>query len=268
MAGSAIHIAPPSADVINLAIASIVIHSILLPVAAWITWSHGKTGMLCWPIFLSFFALQFLSDGWQISVRDKPNVPNAVSIFTNAGIMTCLAFGIVGIVFEATPWVNRGFLGLTHLANTVGITLATYGGSPSEKKHGQVASSILNKTGNCLIIFVLAVLGIWVALIAKSVLRYPNHPHVRHAKIMLITASLGWPFQTIRTIYSATYAFDRIPDLDPVMGSFTTKLVLIFGLQLIVTLVLIAGGWLTKDVNKNKALRVRSHELELEALNN
>lgn len=94
-------IPPPSANVINLAIASIIIHAILLPFVAWTTWKHGKRGMVCWPIFLSFFLFRFLSNGWQLRVRNEPDIPNAVSIFTNAGIFDCLLLTLLGITYEA-----------------------------------------------------------------------------------------------------------------------------------------------------------------------
>lgn len=93
-------IAPPSASIINLAIADLAIYGALFFPTCWITWKHGKTGMVCWPIFLSYFALRFVSDAYQIAHRNDPNIPNTVAIMTNAGSLACLSLTIIGILYE------------------------------------------------------------------------------------------------------------------------------------------------------------------------
>lgn len=91
---------PPSADKIHLAIASLIIFGLLLFPAIWITWKHGKRGMICWPIFVSFFPLRFVSDAWQIAQRNEPEIPNTVTIMTNAGSIACLSLTLIGMVYE------------------------------------------------------------------------------------------------------------------------------------------------------------------------
>ena len=91
---------PPSADKINLAIADLVLYILLLFPVIRITWRHGKAGMVCWPIFISFFPLRFVSDAYQIVKRNEPAIPNAVAIMTNAGSIACLSLTIIGLIYE------------------------------------------------------------------------------------------------------------------------------------------------------------------------
>lgn len=91
---------PPSASIINLTIADLVIYAVLLFPVIRITWKHGKSGMVCWPIFLSFFALRFVSDAYLIANRHKPQIPNPVVIMTNAGSIACMSLTIVGVIYE------------------------------------------------------------------------------------------------------------------------------------------------------------------------
>ncbi|KAM0542045.1 hypothetical protein ACHAPJ_012971 [Fusarium lateritium] len=91
---------PPSASIINLTIADLAIYAVLLFPVIRITWKHGKSGMVCWPIFLSFFALRFVSDAYLLANRHKPQIPNPVVIMTNAGSIACMSLTIVGIIYE------------------------------------------------------------------------------------------------------------------------------------------------------------------------
>lgn len=91
---------PPSANKINLAIAELVLYVLLLLPVIWITWKHGKAGMTCWPILVSYFALRFVSDAYQIANRNEPELPNVVVIMTSAGSIACLSLTIIGAIYE------------------------------------------------------------------------------------------------------------------------------------------------------------------------
>ena len=84
----------------HLAIADLVLYILLLFPVIRITWRHGKAGMVCWPIFISFFPLRFVSDAYQIAKRNEPSIPNAVAIMTNAGSIACLSLTIIGLIYE------------------------------------------------------------------------------------------------------------------------------------------------------------------------
>jgi tryptophan-rich sensory protein len=100
-AAAAFLIPPPQTSVINLAIIELIIYSLSLPLALYITWKHGKKGMTAWPLFVSFLGMRIVSDAYQITNRAQPNIPNVVIIITNAGSVTCLQLTLIGMVYEA-----------------------------------------------------------------------------------------------------------------------------------------------------------------------
>ncbi|KAH6657512.1 hypothetical protein BKA67DRAFT_643507 [Truncatella angustata] len=170
---------------------------------------------------------------------------------TNAGSLACLSLAIIGILYEVNimlpyprRWTEKSILGITHLTNTAGIALATYGGSPSATAAGGVAAQNLNQIGNCLMLFVIFVMCWWIwPTWKRSSALGPNHPITRPARLMIFSAAAAIPFQLVRLAYNTTYAFDHLPLLDPIMGSFAVRLILLFFMQLGVSLALIAGGW-------------------------
>ncbi|KAH6695742.1 hypothetical protein F5X68DRAFT_147629 [Plectosphaerella plurivora] len=245
---------PPSAAKVNLAIADLVIYAILFFPVTWITWKHGKTGMVCWPIFISYFALRFVSDAWQVAKRNEPELPNTVAIMTNAGSIACLSLTLIGMVYEVNillplppkRWVEKIMLGVMHIAMTAGIGLATYGGAPSATGAGGVANENLNHIGNCLMIFAMIFgLGGWIWTTGKRVLKLKPHPNFYAAKYLLTAACVALPFQLIRLGHSLTYSFTPYASLDPISGTFATRLILMFGMQLVVAIVATVGGWLS-----------------------
>lgn len=86
---------------LGLAIADLVIYALLLPAAMWVTWKHGMSGMVCWPIFVSYFGLRFAADIHQIQNRNGPLIPDLIVSMTNAGSIACLSLTIIGMVYEA-----------------------------------------------------------------------------------------------------------------------------------------------------------------------
>ncbi|KAJ3524501.1 hypothetical protein NM208_g12041 [Fusarium decemcellulare] len=255
----------PSQNNINLSYAALGIFGVLLLPSVYITWKHGKAGIICWPIFVSFFGLRFVSDAYLIIHKDDVEEPNTVTLMTNAGSIVCLSLTLIGMVYEAVSIVpspsrrlgRKIMLGVTHLANTVGIGMAAYAGKADENEPGGVKNETLNKIGNLLIFLVMVVVLFWLWPAAKRVLAARQETNYKAAKVLLIAVVPGTVLQLIRLSYSLTYAFNRIPSLDPVTGSFATRLILMFGTQLFIVLVVIAGGWMSKDVRPNSQVKVR-----------
>lgn len=100
MADAAASLPPPSLSIIQIAAAEIVIYTILLPPTWYITWKHGKKGMACWTVLISFYGMRFASDIWQIINRNEPNIPGVLLVVTNAGSVACLTLTIIGILYE------------------------------------------------------------------------------------------------------------------------------------------------------------------------
>ncbi|KAF3761190.1 hypothetical protein M406DRAFT_343277 [Cryphonectria parasitica EP155] len=245
---------PPPTDIINLAIAELSLYIVLFSPAVWITWKHGKAGMTCWPMLVSFMAMRFASDISQIINKHEPQVTNQTLIITEAGTLACLSLTIIGLVYEANTilpvsgkgWTQKILLAFTHLTNTTGIAMCTYAGSPSPT--GGVFSAPLNKVGNLMMVFVMLVVGVWIWPTWKRTKVFPRHLNARNARYLLFTAAAALPFQMVRLVYNTTYAFDHVTSLDPVMGTFATQFVLMFLMHLSVVLTSLAGGWLSRRV--------------------
>jgi hypothetical protein len=92
---------PVSSNIVNLAIAELVLYALLLVPSLWIAWRHGKPGMTAWPLFISFIGLRFVADIYQILHRNDPLVPGSnINQVTSAGSITCLTYTLIGILYE------------------------------------------------------------------------------------------------------------------------------------------------------------------------
>lgn len=91
---------PPSANLISLSQADLGISCIFLLLGGYITWRHGKTGMVCWPIFLSAFIARIIADAYLLANQDEPLLPNAVTSMTGAAVTACLSLTLIGAVYQ------------------------------------------------------------------------------------------------------------------------------------------------------------------------
>lgn len=135
-------------------------------------------------------------------------------------------------------------LGIMHLAVTVGIILATYGGAPEPNSSGGVVAEALNRAGNCLMLFAMLFgLGGWIWWTGKHVIALKPSASFQPARSLLLAACVALPFQLVRLGHSLTYSFTPYPMLDPISGAFVTKLILMFGMQLCAVISILVGGW-------------------------
>ncbi|KAI8717609.1 hypothetical protein NCS52_00837300 [Fusarium sp. LHS14.1] len=261
----------PSNNTLNLSYAALGIFGALLLPSVYITWKHGKPGIICWPIFVSFFVLRFVSDAYLIIRKNDPEEPTTVTMMTNAGGIVCLSLTLIGMIYEAVNlipsqskrWGRKIMLGATHLGNTVGIGMAAYAGKPDDDAPGGVKDETLNKVGNILMFLVMVVVLFWLWPSAKRVFSARQEVNYKESKALIMAAGPGIVLQLIRLSYSLTYAFNRIESLDPVTGSFATRLVLMFGTQLCIVLVIIAGGWFSKDALPPSLIKVGAADVEM-----
>lgn len=135
-------------------------------------------------------------------------------------------------------------LGFLHINNTIGVSIAMFGGTPSAT--GGVMSPALNKAGNWLMLLTLFFAYAWMPSTYKKIQRFMGkHPNAQPAQYMFWAVFAAAPFWVIRLVYGTVYAFAYDPlTLDPILGNFETKLVLVFGTWLFASIPLTAGGWL------------------------
>lgn len=110
-------IAPPSEQVIHLTQADLGISCVFLLLCGYITWQHGKTGMVCWPIFITAFIARIIADAYLLANQDDPLIPSAVSTMTDAAVVTCVSLAIIGTVYQS--YVIFFFFFFVFFANVV-----------------------------------------------------------------------------------------------------------------------------------------------------
>lgn len=151
-------------------------------------------------------------------------------------------------------WVSKVSMATINLTNTAGIAMATYGSSPSDK--GGVQNKLIGEIGNILMLVALVLIVAWLWPTLLRIRSNVHHPNASSARWLLWGAVAALPFQIIRTIYNATYAFTLTSSLDPFFGSFATKVVLLFLMEMLAAIALVGGGWMSKGV-------IRVDEVEL-----
>lgn len=128
----------------------------------------------------------------------------------------------------------------------MGIAVATYGGAASATGEGGVINKNLDQIGNLIMLFVLFAVCGWFWPTYRKIQRYEaiNHPNARPARNMFWGGVVAMPFWIARIGYGCVYAFNHsTSSLDPVMGSFAVKLVLLFGMWFCASVALCVGGW-------------------------
>lgn len=146
-------------------------------------------------------------------------------------------------------WTYKIILGVTHLSNTAGIGMATYGGAADSEGEGGVKNKTFEQIGSLIMLWVLFAVCAWMWPTWKKVQRFAGyHPNARPAKMLLFGGAGAMPFWLVRMGYQTYYAFEHPSALNPVMGSFATKLVLLFFPYLGASVALLAGGWLSMDL--------------------
>lgn len=140
---------------------------------------------------------------------------------------------------------EKGLLGVTHLCITTGIALASYGGAPSATGAGGVINQTCNKVGSLILLAVLFAVCVWMWPTMRKIQRYSvaRHPNAQSARMLWWGTVGAMPFWLVRLAYLVTYAFEHKLVLDPVMGTFAVKLVLVFGTYLFASIPLLVGGW-------------------------
>jgi len=130
----------------------------------------------------------------------------------------------------------------------VGVGMATFGGAPSGTGAGGVVNQNLSQVGNCILLLVMLATCWWMWPTYRRTSSVPRHPNHPAARFLLCAAAATMPFQLVRLACNTAYAFTHEPSLDPITGSFATRLGSLFFMQLGVSLAALAGGWFSRGI--------------------
>ncbi|KAG5966495.1 hypothetical protein E4U58_002511 [Claviceps cyperi] len=240
----------------NLAIASLIVYAALFPPACFIAWKHGRIGFLCWPVFTISFVLRFITTGWRILHRDDARLSIAAARIASGWIVSCYMLSILGIIYEAgvvlpqiaSPRMKRAILASFYAVMSIGIGLRVYGGRQLPRAPQDILSPAADQLGCCLFLIAIVAMAVWITWTGRRMLVYRDHEQFHNAKNMLLAAGVCISFAGYRLIYATVYSFTQLPSLNPHTGATSNRIVLVFLLELSVTVALCAGGWCSRGV--------------------
>ena len=244
----------------SLSAAELAIYLVLVPLTVWLFFKHGRRASLAY-IYLSIFeSLRIVAAGLQIHAHSQHTTSKTGAIIDSVGLSPLLlafsAFLYELSSYYSPPGRSNRFIVLeevlVHVGAYTGIALAAVGASnltqsnPSQSKIDQAHT--LQETGVVLLLLT------WIALVYMCfrLCRALGQPGA--LAILLAVACI---FVGVRSVYSVVYAFDHSPSVNPITGGFAIKLVLVFLVQLIAVLALLAVGFLTRDVAAEYGTRRR-----------
>jgi hypothetical protein len=87
----------------RLAVAEIVLYVFLLPILAFVTFKHGKIGMVAWPTLVGVCAMRITDASVLVANRGNPEATAVIitSAFTSSGTLGALALAPTGVLYEA-----------------------------------------------------------------------------------------------------------------------------------------------------------------------
>lgn len=135
---------------------------------------------------------------------------------------------------------------MTHLVNTLGIGMSTYAGARSATGVGGVRNQTMNQISNLMMLLTLLIVCGWMWPTFHKICHYEKmcHPNAEPARNLFWGGVAAMPFWLMRIGYNMLFAFVDNPSLDPVRGSFSIKLVLLFTMWLGASSALCVSGWL------------------------
>lgn len=153
-------------------------------------------------------------------------------------------------------WATKFTMAAINLINTAGIAMATYGTAPSATGADGVIDKVLGEVGNILLLLAIVGLVAWIWPTYQRIRTHSSHPNAPYARWLLWAGVAALPTQLIRTLYNTTYAFTLDTTLDPFFGAFSVKVVLLFLMQLLTALALLAGGWKSMGVSNKSQVQL------------
>ncbi|KAE9366502.1 hypothetical protein N431DRAFT_487090 [Stipitochalara longipes BDJ] len=248
--------------------AYLAIYSILTLPIIYITFRHGKHGLVGWLYLFAFCTLRIVGGAMQISANNEGNVDKfaTAALISNIGLSPLL-LATSGILHEVrvylipnsdekVEWILVLFI---HFFVAMGVALVGVGSS-AFKTTTPVKSSdhILAEIG--LIILLLS----WGAISVWALFTYPARNNLapttsRNIGTKLLYGLLATlPFTLIRLIYSIVYVFTRSSKLNPVTGSLGIRVGLSLIPELLTALIFVFAGLVTtpgravKDVGEHR----------------
>ncbi|ETI29390.1 hypothetical protein G647_01843 [Cladophialophora carrionii CBS 160.54] len=240
----------------KLSIAELAIYIVLLQPTLWLLYKHGRSGLMSFLYLIAFEILRVAAAGIQIANRNAAHPTESGAIVSSIGLSPLLLAlaGFVDLLWLYYGAVDRSPLRAritawgVHIGAVAGIALVAVGAA---KLFGQNATRPDITTGYTMLkVGALILLSTWMAL---TFVYLPLFGKLNSQPVLGVLMGLSASFIGVRAVYSVVYAFDHTESLSPFTGSFVVRLVLIFLVQLLAALSLVAVAFLTRNAGKKRA---------------
>ncbi|OQV04422.1 hypothetical protein CLAIMM_09308 [Cladophialophora immunda] len=241
----------PLDSVTKLSIAELAIYVALLPPTGWLFYKHGRRAIAAFFFLVAFDILRIVAAAIQISDHNNPHPSTSGAIVSSIGLSPLLlaTAGFLALLRGYYATSNRSQsatlleeVGI-HVGAITGIALLATGGAKLGDEHN--TQSDLNTAYTLLEAGAVILLITWIAVSFLSGQLFLKLHNQRAAGFLMVLACV---FIGVRAIYSVVYAFDHAKSLSPFTGTFAVKFVLIFLVQLIAVLFLLAVAFVTRNI--------------------
>ncbi|KAH8811410.1 hypothetical protein F5884DRAFT_273453 [Xylogone sp. PMI_703] len=237
----------------HLALAQLIIYAILALPILFITFRHGKAGLLGWFYCFAFCTLRLVGSGMQVSASKKGTTNTTAAIISSIGLSPLL-LATGGILHEARAyrqsrpnvkieWILTLFI---HISITAGLALVAAGVSSANSQADASTHKTLAKVG---IIVLLLSWGLICAFTLGSFLSSQWDSQAlgyRDGTLLLYGVVCSLPFTCIRLIYATVSLFVGSATLNQVTGSLAIRVCLGMLPELASILVFVIVGLLTR----------------------
>ncbi|OAP58802.1 hypothetical protein AYL99_06099 [Fonsecaea erecta] len=238
-------------SVTKLSIAELAIYVALLPLTGWLLYRHGRRAIVAFFFVVAFEVLRIVAAGIQIGDHNSPHPSISGTIVSSVGLSPLLlaTAGFLALLKGYYATSNRNDAATLieeagiHVGAISGIALLATGGAKLGGDHN--TQSDINTAYTLLKTGAIILLLTWIAVFLLCAHLCLKLHKQRAAGFLMVLASV---FIGVRAIYSVVYAFDHARSLSPFTGSFAVKFVLIFLVQLISILFLLAVAFVTRNL--------------------
>ena len=253
-------------------IVELAIYLLLAPVILYLSFRHGKRGLLGF-FYLNVFAVtRIVSDIIFIAQRNNTTPSEAAAIVSSIGLSPLL-LALSGLIHEqhiylvtAThsparaqqirKWMRMSQI-LIHFAALAAIALVVKGTidliDDTKPDSGASQDDLdsdyhIREVGSVILLLLWLSVALYAGLIFRTISRTTS-PIRTALRTFAMATVIGSIFVGVRAIYSVAYSFDHDDrSLSPITGSFAVKLVFVVLMQLFAVLCFMAGAWKSRNV--------------------
>ncbi|KXJ85437.1 hypothetical protein Micbo1qcDRAFT_180812 [Microdochium bolleyi] len=236
----------------DLAVAELAIFIVMFFLCVYVAFRHGKPGYDAWGLLIVFCIMRITAAALQIRDQDTTSIVAAI-------------VNVAGINLEASRFepnhnvrVSKIITRVFHLVVSLATVLASIGGAM--RATDKLDEDRNDATGHALIQAGYAMLLAAVLALAGYSVRTTRRVRAGHnnmlgdgagaARRLMYAVLVAVPFVLVRVVYGLVSAATELQILSEYVGLFVVRFTLIFLVQLLACVALVAGGLVSCGMNR------------------